>query len=89
MRGFRAGSAVAAEVAAATRPVELTGIALDHARAMVGAALATLERLADQGWRTVAGDRPGGGRGSGGGRDAVAERTEAFDPFEGVLGPRG
>ncbi len=88
-RGLRAGSAIASEIAAATRPGELTGLALEHARSMVGAAMATLEQLADQGWRTVAGDGPGAGRAAGGGRDAVAERTEGFDPFESRLGPRG
>lgn len=87
--GLRAGSAVAAEVAASTQPGRLTGPALEHARSMVNAAMATLERLADQGWRTVAGDGPGSGRASGSRRDAVAERTESFDSFEPLLGPRG
>lgn len=84
---IRAGSAVAAEVAAAAPPGELEGLALDHARLMVSHAIATLERLADEGWRAVAGDAPGSGRGQRG-RDAVAERTDAFDAFEPVLGRR-
>jgi len=79
--GLRAGSAVASEVAAAAPPGELRGLALEHARSMVSAAAATLDRLADQGWRTVASDAPAGGRGPGR-RDAVTERTEAFDAFE-------
>jgi hypothetical protein len=56
---------------------------------MVVAAMRTLEQLADQGWRTVAGDGPGAGRASSGGGQAVAERTESFDPFESQLGSRG
>jgi hypothetical protein len=86
--GLRSGATVAAEVAAATEPGALSGLALDHARAMVKVALITLERLADRGWRTVAGEGVGAGRESTRGHDAVAERTEAFDPFEPLLGPR-
>ena len=84
---LRAGSLVAAEAAAAAPPGPLAGLALEHARSMMGAAVATLEQLADRGWRTVAGDGPGGGRALRG-RDAVAERTEAFDPFEAFFGRR-
>ena len=51
------------------------------------AALETLDRLADEGWRTVAGDPPGRPR-SRDGRDAATERTESFDPFAAILGPR-
>ena len=43
--------------------------------------------LTDEGWRTVAGDPPIRTRRSTA-RDAVTERTEAFDPFEPMLGPR-
>jgi hypothetical protein len=56
---------------------------------MVAAALATLERLGDHGWRTVAGDQPSGMRGRPATHEAVTERTETFDPFESILGPRG
>jgi hypothetical protein len=87
--GLRIGSTVAAEVAAATEPGALSGLAQEHAQSMVAAALTTLERLANRGWRTVAGDGVGAGRASRRGHDAVAERTEAFDPFESQLGPRG
>jgi hypothetical protein len=52
---------------------------------MIRAALVSLERLADEGWRTVAGDPPS----SSPARDAAAERTESFDPFGSALGPRG
>jgi hypothetical protein len=54
---------------------------------MVAAAMATIERLSDLGWRAVVGDPPRSpGRARGGatwaiGGDAVAERTEAFDPL--------
>jgi hypothetical protein len=87
-QALRSGLTVAAEVAAATEPGALSGLAEEHARLMVAAAMTTLERLADRGWRTVAGDGVGAGRASARGRDAVAERTEAFDPFASLLGPR-
>jgi hypothetical protein len=88
VRSFRAAASVAAEVAAAAPPGALAGPALEHARAMVTAALATLDELADHGWRAVAGDGPAGGRALHD-RDAVAERSEAFDPLEASLGRRG
>jgi hypothetical protein len=84
----RAASLVSADVATATIPGALTGIALDHARGMIGAALVTLDRLADHGWATIAGDPPGGGRGRSADQDAAMERTEAFDPFGLALGKR-
>jgi hypothetical protein len=80
---------VSAEVAQATVPGALRGVALDHARGMVAAALETLERLGDQGWRTVAEDASGGTPSRSKWRDAAIERTETFDPFESLLGPRG
>jgi hypothetical protein len=88
LHGLRAASSIATEVASAAPPGPLAGPALDHARSMVRAALTTLEELADEGWRTVAGDAPGGGRALRG-RDAVAERSESFDPFEPMLGRWG
>ena len=66
-----------------------TGWALCAAVMGIGTALTTLERLADRGWRTVAGDGVGAGRASARGHDAVAERSDRFDPFERLLGPRG
>jgi hypothetical protein len=86
-RSARAAALVSAEVARATDPGALRGIALDHARGMITVAVETLDRLADQGWRTVAGDPPSSR--SRPRRDAVTERTESFDPFAAVLGPRG
>jgi hypothetical protein len=87
-RTARAASLVSADVAGATVPGPLTGVALEHARGMIEAALATLQGLADQGWRTVAGDPPGGSRARTAAREVVTERTEAFDPFASALGPR-
>ena len=49
-------------------------------------ALATLDMLADRGWRAISGDAPEDGLRSIGGNDAVADRTEIFDPFEALLG---
>jgi hypothetical protein len=89
VEGLRYGSTVAMDVAAATEPGTLTGLALEHARGMITTAMATLDELADHGWRTVAGDGVGAGRSSARGLDAVAERTETFDPFASLLGPRG
>ncbi|MGK2852236.1 MAG: hypothetical protein ACSLFN_15195, partial [Candidatus Limnocylindrales bacterium] len=73
-------------------PGALVGAAAEHATAVVTAALETLELLADLGWRAVVGDGPPAGGGTGGsgswramGGDAVAERTEPFDPL-GALG---
>jgi hypothetical protein len=77
----RSAAAVASDVAAATGPGSLTGTALEHARGMVHVATETLERLADDGWRAVAGDAA---RELNGSRriETVAERTDSFDPFD-------
>jgi hypothetical protein len=81
----RAAAAVASDMAASSTGGRLDGPALDHARATVAAAVATLERLADTGWRAVLGDaagRPTPRIGA----DAVGERTETFDPLEAADG---
>ncbi len=83
---LRAAAAIGREVAASTAPGALAGSALEHARAMVRAAVVTLDRLADHGWRTVAGDSPGRTRAGSGVADSIAERSEPFDPFEAMLG---
>jgi hypothetical protein len=88
-RSARAAALVSADVAQATQPGALTGVALEHARGMITAAIVTIERLADEGWRTVAGDRPGWMQARPDTLDAAAERTESFDPFEATLGRRG
>lgn len=81
----RLGASIAAQLAAAREPIALAGIALDHARGTVDAAVATLERLADDGWRSVLGDPPDAGDRIRLGADSVAERTETFDPLEVAL----
>ena len=70
----------------ARAPSGLAGVALEHARGAIGVALATIEMLTDRGWRAVVGDSTGGATRSLGG-DAVAERTEPFDPFAPLLEP--
>lgn len=77
----RVASTVAAELATASIERRLAGIALEHARATAVAALATLDRLADEGWRSVIGEAATSGPGVSFGADAVAERSEAFDPL--------
>ena len=79
---IRAAGRVAGEQIAVAPPGALRGIAREHARATVEAAMATLDRLMDLGWRAVLGDPVGGRQAIGG--DAVAERTEVFDPLGGV-----
>ena len=87
----RAAAATAADVAGVATPGPLSGAAEAHASAMVAAAMATLERLSDLGWRAVVGEPPRrddhsegvATRGAIGG-DAVAERTESFDPLRGL-----
>lgn len=75
----RAAATVAADIARASPAGPLEGVAAAHAVAMVDAALATLDRLLDLGWRAVVGDAAATRRAIG--ADAVAERTEAFDPL--------
>jgi hypothetical protein len=85
-RRARAGSSVAAELVAATGPVSLRGAGLDHARAMVAAAVATLEQIGEQGWRAVTGTSPIADQPFRLGRGTVIERGEPFDPLEMALG---
>ena len=89
----RASAMTAAEVAEVSTPGPLGGVAQAHAEAMLAVALTTLERLADLGWRAVVGETPrsaGGSVGATGssrrtiGGDAVAERTETFDPLAAI-----
>ena len=80
----RAAAQVASELAAVSPSGPLDGVAATHARAVVAAALSTLETLADRGWRALVGDPPRGETGRRGralGGDAVAERVESFDPL--------
>jgi hypothetical protein len=80
----RAAARVAADLAAVAPHGTLEGVAAAHAGAVVLAAFGTLETLADRGWQALVGDPPPGHAGSRGralGGDAVAERTESFDPL--------
>ena len=58
---------------------------LECAEALLTAAESTLEDLADQGWQAVLGPPIGGPDLDRLGADAVVERTEAFDPLDGVV----
>ncbi len=85
----RLTSRVTAELEGSLTRPDLSGVALDHARSTVTAAVATLERLADHGWRSVLGDSPDGHDQVRLGADSVAERTETFDPFAAALAAVG
>jgi hypothetical protein len=89
IRATRVGATVAADLAASMEPRVLAGLALEHARATAAAALRTLDRLADDGWRAVIGDGPAGATDIRLGADAVAERSESFDPLGAELGRVG
>jgi hypothetical protein len=80
----RAAAEVAASVADARAGESLGGVALEHARAQVAAAMTTLQQLRDEGWRAVLGPTLGEeGRLA---ADASVERTEPFDPFSSLAG---
>ncbi|HEX2754817.1 MAG TPA: lysine 5,6-aminomutase subunit alpha [Candidatus Limnocylindrales bacterium] len=81
IRSTRIAASVAAALAASTESRVLVGVALEHARATAAAALQTLDRLADDGWRAVIGDEPPDAADLRLGADAVAERSDPFDPF--------
>jgi hypothetical protein len=83
----RAAVIVGAELASAMGGHALEGVALEHARGVVAAAIRTIERLADIGWRSVLGEAPGGGERVRIGADAVAERSEGFDAIPRDLAP--
>jgi hypothetical protein len=81
LRATRVAASVAADRAASVEPSGLAGVAREHARATAEAALRTLDRLADDGWRSVIGDGPADAIADALGADAVAERTDPFDPL--------
>jgi hypothetical protein len=81
LRTTRIQAVVAAEIAAAYAERSLSEGALEHARATSTTALRTLEALANDGWRSVIGDGPESAVGSRLGADAVAERSDPFDPL--------
>lgn len=76
----RASAAVGAGLAAARTTPGLAGVAVAHARGIVRVAAETIAALESTGWRTIV-DQPLGIDEAHLGADAVAERTEAFDPF--------
>jgi hypothetical protein len=77
----RAAAAVTAGLASSFEDRVLIGPGAAHARATATAALATLELLANEGWGSVLGEGPGRLDTGGFSVDAIAERTETFDPF--------
>lgn len=79
--GTRAAADLAREAAGSTPP-GLVGPAREHAERMVAAAVATLERLANEGWGSLVGPatEPRERLGS----DAVMERSEPFDALGGL-----
>lgn len=89
VRSSRMSAAVAADLDGVSAAPQLAGIGLEHARATVTAAVTTLERLANDGWRSVLGEQPRRPDRIRLGADTVAERTEAFDPFEDALATVG
>ena len=83
----RAAVDVGRALAGAFGARKLEGPALDHARGVVTAAVRTLEQLGDIGWRSILGEGPGGAERPRIGADAVADRSEAFDPLAADLKP--
>jgi hypothetical protein len=81
LRSTRVASTVAARIAATAGTPALAGAALEHARETAESALRALDRLADDGWRSIIGDGPNGDGGNRLGADAVAERSDPFDPL--------
>ena len=84
----RAAAAVTAGLASSFDERVLTGPGAEHARATATAALATLDRLANEGWDSILGEGPGRLDTGGFAVDAIAERTETFDPFLAPLDAR-
>ena len=76
----RGTTRVAASLRASRETPHLRGTALDHANRVVVAATATLRGLEEGGWTTLV-DEPLGMPSGRIGADAVAERSEAFDPI--------
>ncbi len=76
----RAAAAVAMGLREGRSAPVLTGSAADHANRAVAAAAATLAALDEAGWRAVV-DQPLAVGAQGLGAEAVAERTESFDPL--------
>lgn len=84
LRVMRVAATVAAQLATTREPGALTGSALAHARATAESALRTLDGLAEIGWRAVIGDGPAEGDARHG-SEAIAERSDGFDPLAAEL----
>ena len=80
----RAAASLAAEIAEDPAPAWCALPSLARAEALLAAAEATLAGLADEGWSAVLGAPIGGPDLDRLGADAVVERSEAFDPLDGV-----
>ena len=76
----RGAAIVAAGLRGSRATPVLTGAAVEHARRVVAAATATLASIEERGWSAVV-DQPLGVEAARLGADAVAERTEMFDPL--------
>jgi len=81
MAQTRAAAGVAMALRGARGTPALMGASVDHADRVVAIAAATLAALEESGWRAVVDQPLGVGSGVLGG-ESVAERTEAFDPFD-------
>ena len=79
-RVTRGAAAVARSLGRSRALPVLAGVSVEHATAVIRAAAATLEALEDSGWRSIV-DQPLGIDGARLAGDAVAERTEPFDPL--------
>jgi len=80
----RAAASLAAEIAEEPAAVLARPAVLERAETLLAAAESTLGDLADQGWQAVLGAPIGGPDLDRLGADAVVERTEGFDPLDGV-----
>ena len=77
----RAGLRVAIESARSFEPRVVSGSAREHGDAIVDEAIVSLERLRDEGWRSILGEAMPVRDRDRLGATAVLERTETFDPF--------
>jgi hypothetical protein len=84
-RATQAAAAVAEEIARAAPRGPLVGRALEHAQASLAAAIETVESLQAAGWDALLAEPSGDGQEMGIGGDAIAARTEAFDPIGAAL----
>ena len=89
IRASRLAASIASDLGDAFEGRRLAGRALDHAQATVAAALTTIDRLADEGWRSILGDQPGRAEQLRLGEESVAERTEPFDALAEALAAVG